>query len=97
VFPRQGQACSCGGIDGDTRCTCPVEAPLEDSRCLGPVGPDPGGCAYGDRLCDCQNGRWRCGVCPINLPANASACSVPASCSYATGFCYCNGTTWSCS
>jgi hypothetical protein len=32
-----------------------------------------------------------------NLPANAAACSIPASCSYPTGFCYCDGATWSCS
>jgi len=68
--------------------------PVEGGLCLGPVGP---GCVYGDRLCDCVGGHWRCGVCPVNMPTNTAACSIPASCSYPTSFCYCDGATWSCS
>jgi hypothetical protein len=93
-FPAQDQFCTCGGIYSSQLCTCPDAIPVEGSLCLGPVGP---GCVYGDRLCDCSGGQWRCGVCPINMPANAAACSISASCSYPTGFCYCDGAAWSCS
>jgi hypothetical protein len=94
AFPGQDQVCSCGDSNFGMLCTCPAAKPADDSLCLGPVGP---GCVYDDRVCDCFDGRWRCGVCPMNIPTNAGPCVIPASCSYPTGFCYCDGTTWSCS
>jgi hypothetical protein len=72
--------------------------PADDGLCLGPVGENfASGCAYGDRLCDCVEGRWRCGACPRNIPANGAACAFVANCSYTTGFCYCDGAKWICS
>jgi hypothetical protein len=93
-FPALDQICTCGDVSFGMLCTCPTVMPADNSLCPGPVG---GGCSYGDRVCDCPDGRWRCGVCPVDLPTNGRPCAFPASCSYETGFCYCDGTTWSCS
>jgi len=96
-FPVQDQICACGDAYTGAQCTCPAAMPAEGATCLGPVGGNGSGCVYGERMCDCLDGRWHCAVCPIHLPPRGSACSYVANCSYPTGFCYCDGTTWSCS
>jgi len=93
-FPAQDQICSCGDANSGIICSCPAAMPVEDSLCLGPVTP---GCSYGDRVCDCVSGRWFCGACPVNPPADGASCGYQTNCSYPTAFCYCDGTTWSCS
>jgi len=94
AFPAQDQVCSCGNVNWGTLCSCPTATPVENTQCQGPVG---GGCDYGDRVCDCVNGRWWCGACPLDPPANGASCSFATNCGYSTAFCYCDGTTWSCS
>ena len=96
-FPAQDQFCTCGDVFGSAQCTCPAVMPDEETLCLGPAGENSSGCRYGDRLCECADGLWRCEVCPIDVPANGSACSLAANCSYPAGLCFCDGTRWSCS